>query len=320
MKSRNLSCLLLNTLLDQLKPCRPIELPHHRNMSQHIGSVFLGDVQRQRILSTSTPPSSPPPHIGTSSTPSPLQMAFMPESLVADLDMDATASESGPKITPEVSLDLRLRWLETLLFGARSDIANRHPIRKPDAKGNTTLVRGVEDLQRRLDAVVQSSEGLKRFMDHCGLRSLPRRYSLNHTIIDEQHAHLLNPTFALSGTLSTSPPSYENMTPAEVEAFLTEMEPDIRAADRDLREIELLEKKDIFAAGKLSEYETLQPRLDALMKAHEEDLHKAADLEKRIADIMNRYATNVGIGLAALRLEFIRFAGGRAFRAVRCVG
>ena len=75
--------------------------------------------------------------------------------------------------------------------------------------------------------------------------------------------------------------------------MLAEMEPDIRAADRDLREIELLEKKDITGAGKLSEYEVLQPRLDALMKAHEEDLHKAAELEKRIAALMNRYATNV---------------------------
>ena len=83
------------------------------------------------------------------------------------------------------------------------------------------------------------------------------------------------------------------MTAAEVEAMLAEMEPDIRAADRDLREIELLEKKDITAAGKLSDYEVLQPRLDALMKAHGEDLHKAAELEKRIAALMNRYATNV---------------------------
>ena len=85
------------------------------------------------------------------------------------------------------------------------------------------------------------------------------------------------------------------MTPAEIEAFLTEMEPDVKAADRDLREIELLEKKDILSAGKLSDYEVLQPRLDALMQAHEEDLHKAADLEKRIANIMNRYATNVRV-------------------------
>ena len=83
------------------------------------------------------------------------------------------------------------------------------------------------------------------------------------------------------------------MSPSEIEAFLAEMEPDIRAADRDLREIELLEKKEVTAAGKLPEYEVLQPRLDALMKAHEEDLRKAAELEQRIARLMDRYATNV---------------------------
>jgi hypothetical protein len=82
--------------------------------------------------------------------------------------------------------------------------------------------------------------------------------------------------------------------------MLAEMEPDIRAADRDLREIELLERKDVTAAGKLSDYEALQPRLDALMKAHEEDLHKAGELEKRIASLMNRYATNVRLRPYAL--------------------
>ena len=41
------------------------------------------------------------------------------------------------------------------------------------------------------------------------------------------------------------------MSPSELEAFLTEMEPDIRAADRDLREIEILEKKGVTNAGKL---------------------------------------------------------------------
>lgn len=41
------------------------------------------------------------------------------------------------------------------------------------------------------------------------------------------------------------------MSVDELEAFLTEMEPDIRAADRDMREIESLEKKGMTAAGKL---------------------------------------------------------------------
>jgi len=41
------------------------------------------------------------------------------------------------------------------------------------------------------------------------------------------------------------------MTTEEINAFLNEMEPDIRAADRDLLEIAALEKKDVLGAGKL---------------------------------------------------------------------
>ena len=110
---------------------------------------------------------------------------------------------------------------------------------------------------------------------------------------DEQHAHLLTPSFALSGTLPTTPPPYESMSSNEVEAYLAEMEQDIRATDRDLREIEMLEKKNVTAAGKLPDYEELQPRLENLLQAHEEDMKLAAELEKRIAALMDRYATNV---------------------------
>jgi len=47
-------------------------------------------------------------------------------------------------------------------------------------------------------------------------------------------------------------PSYENMTPSEFETFLQEMEPDIRAADRDMREIEALDQKGVATVGKLT--------------------------------------------------------------------
>lgn len=70
-------------------------------------------------------------------------------------------------------------------------------------------------------------------------------------MLDDQHAHLLTSAFALSGIVSTEAPSYNNMSPEELEAFLLEMEPDIRAADRDMREIEILEKKGVASAGKL---------------------------------------------------------------------
>lgn len=83
------------------------------------------------------------------------------------------------------------------------------------------------------------------------------------------------------------------MSQSEFEALLTEMEPDIRAADRDLREISILESKGVTGAGKLADYKALEPRLDALTTAHREDLEKAAELERRIAVLMDRYATQV---------------------------
>ena len=104
---------------------------------------------------------------------------------------------------------------------------------------------------------------------------------------------MLTPAFALSGTLPVNPPTYENMSSSELDAFLAEVESDIRSAERDLREISTLESKGVTGAGKLGDYEALQPRLEALLQAHDEDLRMAADLEKRIALLMDHYATNV---------------------------
>lgn len=42
------------------------------------------------------------------------------------------------------------------------------------------------------------------------------------------------------------------MSSEELDAFLAEMEPDIRAADRDMREIEVLVQKGVTKAGKLA--------------------------------------------------------------------
>jgi len=41
------------------------------------------------------------------------------------------------------------------------------------------------------------------------------------------------------------------MSAEELESFLIEMEPDIRAADRDMREIEILEQRGVTAPGRL---------------------------------------------------------------------
>jgi len=136
--------------------------------------------------------------------------------------------------------------------------------------------------------------------------------SLFFFAVDDQHSHLLTPSFALSGIVP-DPPTYDKMTPEEVSAFLTEMEPDIRAADRDMLEIDTLEKKGVLGAGKLpgkpsvslslwvrqfsfllfAEYEKLNPRLQAVLEGHEKNVKLAASLEVWIASLVQRHATYV---------------------------
>ena len=68
--------------------------------------------------------------------------------------------------------------------------------------------------------------------------------------VDDRHAQILTPAFALSG--ASTPPSFSSMSSEELDALLAEMEPEIRAADRDLREIDILEKRGVLSAGKLA--------------------------------------------------------------------
>jgi len=48
-------------------------------------------------------------------------------------------------------------------------------------------------------------------------------------------------------------------TPGKVEALLVEMAPEIRATDRDMREIEILEEKGVTAAAKLARKSCTSP-------------------------------------------------------------
>lgn len=121
---------------------------------------------------------------------------------------------------------------------------------KPLAKGET-LLRNVQQIQKRLDDIVQNNDSLRKFMDQCTRRPSASSSTIHLTVFtrtDDQYAHLLT----LSGIIPNALPSYENMTPSEFETFLQEMEPDIRAADRDMREIEALDQKGVAAVGKLT--------------------------------------------------------------------
>lgn len=154
----------------------------------HIGSVFLGDTvaRRHRLLSSnsnSTPPSSPPPTAGMSGVftglPSPpLHSPHSPVhsashlSIVETNDYTATNKSSAVVIDPAMSLELRLRWIEAIVLGVKQDNARDRKGKereKQDLRAGETMTRAAETLQRRLDTIVESNDGLKRFMNHCTL-------------------------------------------------------------------------------------------------------------------------------------------------------
>ena len=135
----------------------------------NIGSVFLGDVQRNRLRSSgstpaSTPPSSPPPTILTSRGIAHSPPSTKPNSAV----LDPTKSTLQPHLAPAQSLELRVRWLEAILYGAKhgeSLIGLRE--RKPELKRGETLVGAAEHAQRRMNDIAGSYDVLRRFIGHC---------------------------------------------------------------------------------------------------------------------------------------------------------
>jgi len=75
---------------------------------------------------------------------------------------------------------------------------------------------------------------------------------LTRLFLDDLHTHLLTASFTLPGVLPGPAPEYKNVSPEKGAALLVEKEPEIRAADRDMGEIEILEQEDIAAVGKLA--------------------------------------------------------------------
>ena len=126
----------------------------------NIGSVFLGDVQRVRLKSSAstpatTPPSSPPPTLSISRPDPPNPLPTEPNHL-----------------GPTQSLELRVRWLEALIYGAKHEsLAGLHQ-RKPELKRGETLLRAAEHAHRRMNDVASTHDALRKFISQCELVSL----------------------------------------------------------------------------------------------------------------------------------------------------
>lgn len=303
----NACCITLHVLLFYTLPV---------TMSA-LGSVFLGDVQRHRVLSS--PPSSPPP-VSTFSgdtMPTPVDSEDVLESLdgtespaktSASLPQGRASAQTPTTIDPVLSLELRLRWLEALLLGVRQDTRDRKAREKPpELKPGETLVHLAGDVQRRLAAAVDASDGLKKFMHQC-------------TPPPTRRAHALT-GMQTTGMRSGSPPRSRSLgrsTPIRRTTVWTRTRsrrcwrrwsrtcaPPTATCARlgcsSKRACSRLGNSQVRARllspgrahGRCVDYEALQPRLQALVAAQEQDVKFAAALEKRIAALVERHVTHV---------------------------
>lgn len=79
-----------------------------------------------------------------------------------------STGKEPPPIDPELSLELRVRWLEVLLLGAKQGLGTTKA-KGQMSLGNdgNSLATKTGELQKRLNGIVESNDGIRKFMDRC---------------------------------------------------------------------------------------------------------------------------------------------------------
>ncbi|KAJ3745326.1 hypothetical protein DFH05DRAFT_1523608 [Lentinula detonsa] len=278
----------------------------------HIGSVFLGDSRRQRVLSSSssssTPPSSPLP---ISPLPSATQTTFGMALDSSAIPVSPTYAEEADGIDEVEELKQTTASTSNSMEPARADknesslpsfsyiqslgelidpltalelrvrlleglvVGLDGPSEEGRTAGSTTLVKSTETLKRTLDRYVDDNETLRKFMNSY-----------------DQYAPYLTPAFAL-GLLDDSALSSPVSSLDTLQNYIHEMEPEIRSADTSMQEIETLLRRGVLdgegANDKLESYIPLKPRLSTLLELHEQNTARADELEGRVAGIMESH-------------------------------
>jgi len=220
----------------------------------------------------------------TESSPAPAPAPAVPAPATESSSAPAPVVAAPGQISPALALQLRVRWLEALIHGLRSTPAPAQ-LGTSQQQQQQSLTRRAHDVQTQLEGVARSNDAIRHFLDKW-----------------DQHAQLLSPAFALSPSSSSDSAQLFDGSVGAFDALLADTEPDIRAADSALREIADLESAGVTGAGRLAEHEALQPRLRALVQAQEEDLETASQLERRVGELLRRYAIEV----RGLNCTFIR--------------
>ncbi|GAA6056487.1 hypothetical protein JCM3770_007026 [Rhodotorula araucariae] len=173
-------------------------------------------------------------------------------------------ADAPPHVSPQLALELRIRFLESLVAPASSSPAP------------TPVARRLDNLNTQLEHALDAHSGTD------AVRRFVHNYELN--------APLLSPALAAPAPAPADAPD----SPAAQLALVLEAEADLRTLDRELRELALLDERGIAAAGKLAEHEALRPALVQLQQRAKPVAASYTELEARTTALLQRYNDYIG--------------------------
>ncbi|KAL0247002.1 hypothetical protein I308_104034 [Cryptococcus tetragattii IND107] len=194
-------------------------------------------------------------------------------------------------------LELRIRILETQLFGVPSSLLSDPDSPSPtstSARTSPAITHRIRNVEQCLHQLGESSDGVKWLLEGY------EQY-LPLLTIPTASGPLPNPSFATqTSTLSSSEQANQTLTPTPIHessllpdsvklAMVLEAASDIRGAERDLREIEILKSRQVEGSGELEQLLPLRPNLKQAMQEISQESHIVEHARKNVGQLLLRY-------------------------------
>ncbi|RSH91472.1 hypothetical protein EHS25_009771 [Saitozyma podzolica] len=181
-----------------------------------------------------------------------------------------------------IPLELRLRALEAQVLGVGSSLSDRV---EPPHDGRAVSVNlRVGEIHDKLEAASSSSDALKRLIN--GYQQYLPLLTLSHEPTPTSQKDSSGQGTAEDETAIT--PS--DLLSDEVKlAMVLEAAGDIRTAERDLRDIELLRSRGVEGAGTLEEVISLKSNLASGIRAAQSRGRDLGAARKQVGELLMRY-------------------------------
>ncbi|BGP13615.1 hypothetical protein JCM10213_007791 [Rhodosporidiobolus nylandii] len=182
----------------------------------------------------------------------------------------------GP-LTPQLSLSLRLRFLEQLLRPTSS------PAHTSPAPSAVPLARRIGQVQEQLRTALGGAAGSggQGSAGAGGGSEAVRRFVQNYD--------LNAPLLSVAPVPFDAGAEGEATSPKAKVALILEAEQEIRQLEKELRGIAVVDERGVVGAGKLGEHESLKPTLAALRTSTQPVSSAYSSLEARTTALLQQY-------------------------------